>query len=66
MAEFFVQVPAGVYSYVQSYGTVDGTEWHMAGFSYDVLSFMERRGWFLIILLFMSVQIKHLNNARYI
>ena len=36
----------------------------MMGFLYDVLSFAERRRQFTIIWLFMSIQIKYLNNAQ--
>ena len=36
MVGFYEQMCAGVYLYVQLYGTVDETEWHEAGFSDDV------------------------------
>ena len=65
MEGFYVWVSAGVSLYVWLYGIVDGTEWHVAGFLYDELSFTEIPGWFEIIWLLMSVQMKYFNNAHY-
>ena len=39
LAGFCVRVRVGVSLYVGLYGTIDVTEWHLAGFLYDVLSF---------------------------
>ena len=58
MAEFYVRVHAGIFSYVKLYDTIDRTELHDAGFSNDVFSFTERRGVFTIVSVFISVQRK--------
>ena len=64
LAGFYVPIRVVVSSYLLFYGTVDITEWHEVVFSDNVLSFTERRGWFAIIWLFVSIQIKYLNTER--
>ena len=49
MAEFYVRVHAGIFSYVKLYDTIDRTELHDAEFSNDVFSFTERRGVFTMV-----------------